>query len=60
VLNLAVSDTVKLSPVMNDCLDCCYEIEIVKLVKFSPEREAMLKQLKEESAYTDQLSLMKN
>ena len=46
-LNLAVSDTVKLSPIMKDCLDCCYEI--VKLVKFSPKREAMLKQLKEES-----------
>lgn len=50
-LNLAVSDTVKRSPIMKDCLDCCYEI--VKLVKFSPNREAMLKQLKEECGADD-------
>ena len=31
---------------MKDCLDTCYEI--VKLIKFSPKREAMLFQLKEE------------
>lgn len=46
-LSLAVSDTVKRSPIVKDCLDCCYEI--VKLVKFSPKREAMLKEIKEES-----------
>ena len=28
---------------MKDCLDTCYEI--VKLIKFSPKREAMLSQL---------------
>ena len=33
-LNLAVIDTVKRSPVMKDCLDCCWEV--VQLVKFSP------------------------
>lgn len=46
-LSLAVSDTVKRSSIMQDCLDCCYEI--VKLVKFSPKREAMLKEIKQES-----------
>lgn len=46
-LNLAVSDTIKQSPMMKDCLDTCYEL--VKLIKFSPKREAMLRDLKEES-----------
>ena len=45
-LNLAVSDTITNLPRMKDCLDTCYEI--VKLIKFSPKREAMLFQLKEE------------
>ena len=46
-LSLAVSDTVKRSPIVKDCLDCCYEI--VKLGKFSPKREDMLKEIKEDS-----------
>ena len=45
--NLAVSDTIKQSTLMRDCLDTCYEV--VKLIKFSPKREAMLRDLKEES-----------
>ena len=45
-LNLAVSDTIKRSPDMKDCLDTCFEL--VKLIKFSPKREAMLRELKEE------------
>ena len=45
-LNLAVNDTITKVPKMKDCLDTCYEI--VKLIKFSPKREAMLSQLKEE------------
>ena len=45
-LNLAVSDTITNLPRMKDCLDTCYEI--VMLIKFSPKREAMLFQLKEE------------
>ena len=45
-LNLSVSDTIKQSHIMKDCLDTCYEV--VKLIKFSPKREAMLRQLKEE------------
>eukprot|EP00731_Ephydatia_muelleri_P024881 Em0016g1152a len=44
-LNLAVNDTITKVPKMKDCLDTCYEI--VKLIKFSPKREAMLSQLKE-------------
>ena len=46
-LNLGVSDTIKQSQVMKDCLDTCYEV--VKLVKFSPKQEAMLRELKEET-----------
>ena len=45
-LNLGVSDTVKKSIIMKDCLDTCYEL--VKLIKFSPKREAILTRLKEE------------
>ena len=45
-LNLAVSNIITNVPRMKDCLDTCYEI--VKLIKFSPKREAMLFQLKEE------------
>ncbi len=45
-LNLGVSDTIKQSPAMKDCLDTCFEL--VKLIKFSPKREAMLRTLKEE------------
>ena len=45
-LSLSVSDTVKRSSVMRDCLDTCYEL--VKLIKFSPKRDAMLTRLKEE------------
>ena len=32
---------------MKDCLDTCYEI--IKLIKFSPKREAILQDVKEES-----------
>lgn len=45
-LNLGVSDTIKQSIIMKDCLDTCYEL--VKLIKFSPKRDAMLCCLKEE------------
>lgn len=45
-LSLSVSDTVKQSSIMRDCLDTCYEL--VKLIKFSPKRDAMLTRLKEE------------
>jgi len=45
-LNLGVSDTIKQSPAMKDCLDTCFKL--VKLIKFSPKREAMLRELKEE------------
>lgn len=45
-LNLSVSDTIKQCNIMKDCLDTSYEL--VKLIKFSPKREAMLCQLKEE------------
>jgi len=34
-LNLGVSDTIKQSPAMKDCLDTCFEL--VKLIKFSPK-----------------------
>ena len=46
-LSLGVSDTIKHSMAMKDCLDTCFEI--IKLIKFSPKREAMLRTLKEES-----------
>ena len=39
-LNLGVSDTIKQSPVMKDCLDTCFEL--VKLIKFSPLADASL------------------
>lgn len=45
-LNLAVGDTIKRTDIMRDCLDTCYEL--VKLIKFSPKREAMLCLIKEE------------
>lgn len=45
-LNLGVSDTIKQSPAMKDCLDTCFEL--VMLIKFSPKREATLRELKEE------------
>lgn len=47
-LNLSVSDTIKHLPAMKDCLDT--SIELVKLIKFSPKRETMLRELKEELA----------
>ena len=31
---------------MRDCLDTCYEV--IKLIKFSPKRNAMLNSIKEE------------
>ena len=46
-LNLAVSDTIKQSRPTKDYLDTCYEI--IKLIKFSPKREAMLQDMKEKS-----------
>ena len=45
-LSLSVGDTVKQSPAMKDCLGTLYEL--VKLIKFSPKREVMLRELKEE------------
>lgn len=44
-LNLAASDTIKKSKVMKDALDTTHEI--CKLIKFSPRREAIFRQLKE-------------
>ena len=44
--SLSVGDTVKQSPAMKDCLGTLYEL--VKLIKFSPKREVMLRELKEE------------
>ena len=46
-LNLGVSDAIKHSTAMKDCLDTCFEV--TKLIKFSSKREAMLQTLKEES-----------
>ena len=45
-LNLSVSDTIKHLPAMKDCIDTSFEL--VKLIKFSPKRDAMLCELKEE------------
>lgn len=47
-VNLSVSDTIKHLPAMKDCLDTSFEL--VKLIKFSPKRETMLHELKEELA----------
>lgn len=46
--NLGVSDKIKHSMAMKDCLDTCFVI-----IKFSPKREAMLRTLKEESGSSD-------
>ena len=46
-INLSVNDTIKGSPTMKDCLDMCFEL--VKLIKFSPKREAILTRIKEET-----------
>lgn len=46
-LNLSVNDTMKNSRISRDCLNTCYEV--IKLVKCSPKRDAMLKTLKEEA-----------
>jgi len=46
-LNLGVSDAIKKSPAMKDCLETC--IELVKLIKFSSKQEAMLCKVNEES-----------
>ena len=48
-LNLSVSDTIKQSPAMKDCLDTSFEL--VKLIKFSPKPEVMLCELKEVGSY---------
>lgn len=53
-LNLSISDTIKHCSIMKDCLDTCYEL--IKLVKFSPKREAMLNLIKEETG-VDSVSL---
>ena len=50
-LNLSVGDTIKQSSTMGDCLDTCFEL--VKLIKFSPKREAMLHELKEQNGDDD-------
>ena len=44
-LNLAVSDTIKMSQPMKDCLDTCFEV--MKLIKLSPNLETILRELKE-------------
>ena len=43
-LNLAVADTAKQSKVMSNALETTYEI--IKLIKYSPKREAILKKIK--------------
>ena len=48
-LNLSVSDTIKQSPAMKNCLDTSFEL--VKLIKFSPKPEVMLCELKEVGSY---------
>ena len=53
-LNLSVNDTIKGSAAMKDCLDTCFEL--VKLIKFSPKREAMLSKIKEETG-SDSISV---
>ena len=45
-LNLPCGDTIKKSKVMRDALDTAYEI--VKLVKKSPRRDAILQKLRQE------------
>ena len=47
-VNLSVSDTIKKSSLLSDCLDTSYEL--VKLVKCSPKREALLHTIKKQSA----------
>ena len=47
-LNLACSDTIKKCKLMQDALDTTHEV--IKLVKKSPARDAIFKQLKEEMA----------
>ena len=44
-LNLAASDAIRQSNVMKDALDTTHEI--IKLIKYSPRREAIFKDLKE-------------
>lgn len=46
-LNLSVKDTIMGSASLKDCLDTCFEL--IKLIKFSPKREAMLTRIKEET-----------
>jgi len=46
LVNLAASDCIKKSKILNDSLE--YAIEIVKLIKLSPKRESKLNQIKEE------------
>ena len=45
-LNLAVADTLKGVKVMSDVLD--HALEICKLLKFSPRKDAIFRNLKEE------------
>ena len=44
-LNLAASDTIKQSKIMKDALDTTHEV--IKLIKYSPRREAIFKDIKE-------------
>ena len=45
-LNLAVADTLKGAKIMPDVLD--HVLEICKLLKFSPQRDAIFRKLKKE------------
>ena len=45
-LNLAVGDTVKSVPLLKETLEDAYELR--KLVKYSPKRQATLKNIQEE------------
>ena len=53
-LNLAATDAVKSSKVMNDALETMHEI--TKLIKFSPKREAIFRAFKQENGLASQSS----
>ena len=45
-LNLAACDTIKLLKILNESLSYCFEI--IKLIKDSPKKEALLRKIKED------------
>jgi len=50
-LNLAIGTTIKQSTVCSDAMDIAFEV--TKLIKFSPKRNAIFDQIKEENAAED-------